>query len=120
MPNFSPGLRTTDATQTEYPGGGPVIDADSVCRVPLFVFATDHNGDAAFWSVSPLIQRVGTGAPQVSGSPTKQATAGAALWAASFFVDGNSIKCHVTGVIGTTIDWLYTNDDAFCMVGPVV
>jgi hypothetical protein len=55
----------------------------------------------------------------VFNAPERQNTVGAALWAATVAVNGSGqLVARLTGAALRTIDWLVTNDDAFCMEGP--
>lgn len=114
---IGPGLRTTDATATEYPVVGPSVVPDSICRAPIFVFASDHVGGAASWFGILTVRRTGEAVVQGIGTLTKLATLGGATWTATPLYTASDVRVTVSGGIGQTVDWAFTNDDAFCMTG---
>lgn len=119
--NFPPQYQTTDATPT-YVGAGSTIQADSVCKAPAYILATDHSGGVAIWFWQASTRRVDDNpATILLGTPTVTKSAAAALWSATLIVNENTINGQGTGVIGTTIDWIFvTSGDAVCMVGPLL
>jgi hypothetical protein len=117
MPYYKPGEQTTDATPKEvYLSIG--TSPDSLSRLPVYVFASDHAGNVAYWSGALVIRVLLNGALAFVGSLTKTSSPGAAAWTASIVVgaDGN-LYTRITGAAGVTVDWLITNDDIFSMVG---
>lgn len=119
MPAYAPSNQTTDAAQIEV-NTGVIVPPDSLCRVPIYIFASDHEGDVSVWFFRAAVRRIGDAAPGVVfNAPERQNTVGAALWAATVAVNGSGqLVARLTGAALRTIDWLVTNDDAFCMEGP--
>lgn len=112
--------QTTDLTPLTL-GGGPGPPEDSVCRLPFFVFASDHNGDVAQWYWLVATRRVGSGTTTIlTGTPDVKKSAGAATWTATLAFADDRINATVTGALGVTVDWLQTSDDLFCMAGPFI
>ena len=121
MADFPPQFRTTNATLQLYPFGGPVIPADSCGKHRVYVFASDHVGNAALWTIDILTLRVNSNAPTVIGTPVKQATAGASTWSITPLTNpGGQLQMQVQGAVGVTIDWWFTNVESFQMVGAFV
>jgi hypothetical protein len=116
--SYLPEFRTTGVAPLEL-NQGPTILADSVCRAPMYVFASDHTGDVAQWYWLVAARRVDEAqAVLIVGTADVKKTAGAATWTATLAVDdSNHIRATVTGAVGVTIDWLQTNDEPFCMTG---
>jgi hypothetical protein len=118
MQGGSPSLRTTNATPTTI-AGAVELPPDSLCKLKLYVFASDHLGDVSIWTIDVAARRVGTGPIQLLSTTTRQNTTGAAAWAIAVDLSNLiDIRCIVTGAAGRTIDWLYTNDEPYCMDGP--
>jgi hypothetical protein len=119
MPAFAPGVQTTDAAQVEY-NLGVTVPPDSLSRVPVYVFASDHDGDVSVWFFRVAMRRVGDATPGVVfNTPERQNSAGALLWTATVAINSSGqLVARLTGALARTIDWLIVNDDAFTMEGP--
>lgn len=119
MPNYLPNAQTVDATpQDVYLGVS--IEPDALCRVPVYVFASDHAGNVAFWRFDVTARRINEGPLAIAPVATLSHvnTPGASTWLASVVVVNGVLYVRITGPIAAVVDWLATNDDAFCMVGP--
>lgn len=116
--NTVPQGQTTDLTPLLM-NTGPSLPADSVCRIPIYVFGSAHNGDVASWYWLVTARRVDTDPPtMIVGTPDVKKSSGAATWTATLAVANGVINATVTGALGATVDWMQNNDDPYCMVGP--
>lgn len=119
--DFSPNTQTTDATATDLYVGTSIAE-DALCKLPIYVFATDHAGNVSLWNFNVAIRRIDNGTPTtVFTLATRQNSAGAALWSATIVTaNGGAVYARVTGGVLTTIDWRAISDDIFCMTGPII
>lgn len=121
--DFSPSLTTTDATIQDI-AGQVTVSGDSVCRVNLYVAASDHSFGAALWTITTVTRRIGDGVVAAITATDKKASLAAASWTVNPVYGGDAgngaIKMQVQGGTGQTVDWLFYNDEPFCMTGPVV
>lgn len=117
MPAITPGLRTTDASFVDYPVTGPGFPADSVSKVTLFVFATDHVGGAAAWWIRVAAYRVADGVVQGVAEITKQSSLGGATWTINVVFTAGDVRVQVKGGLLQTVDWGLTNEERFGIDG---
>lgn len=117
---YSPQGQTVGLTSITFTSG-PGTPDDAVCRVPFYVFATDHTGNVAQWFWLVATRKVDTDPLGILvGTPDVKKTVGATAWTATLSVVNDRINATVTGVLGATVDWMQTNDESFCMAGPIV
>lgn len=112
-----PQNQTTGLTSITVPIGGQIPE-DSVCRMPLYVFAFNHDLAVALWRITVTTRRIGSDDATLIQNSTKDASATASTWLAVVsLAQGGDMQVTLTGGIGQTVDWLPTNDERFCMSG---
>lgn len=117
MSNYAPNDQTTDAVSKDHYLGIAVVE-DSLCRLPVYVFASDHAGNVSLWVFNAVIRRVGSADPTMLLSVgSHNASSGAVLWTATVVIINGALYARIAGGIATIVDWLCTNDDIVCMAG---
>lgn len=118
--NFAPSLQTTGAAVTDI-GGGVIIPEDSVCSVVLRTIGSNHTGGSAMWTWRVAARRLGSDPVQTFFNPADVVKSPAATaWNATLVEGSHFIGGQVQGGIGQTVDWVFTNEEPFCMAGPFV
>lgn len=118
----APQISTTNANWVNCPNFTLAIPEDSVCRVAFRCYATDHNGNAAYWNIEATVLRVADGNVAFFGltgfdALATRKTLGAALWDIRAQLGADEITFDVRGGIGQNIDWLPDTDGVFAMEG---
>lgn len=112
--NDSPDFTTTD--NGTYARDVWYIDEDSTGIINIEAIAVAEDGTSAYWNLTLMIKRVGTGDATIVGSivntvsPIKNT--GALLWTFTISMTDDYVQPVVHGASGTTIYWYWQGNTA--------